>query len=303
MPKFSIIVPVYNVESYLAKCLDSILCQSYKDYEIIAINDGSTDNSSKILKEYVDKYDNIIVINQENQGLSQARNNGVKEAKGEYIIFVDSDDFIEKDLLKKINDSLLNNPDLVRYQIREVSDKLTDYNEESFTNLSGKDAFKKIVKYHYVENAWSYAIKKEYYLKNKFSFKKGLLHEDFGLIPLVIIKANIVNSIDYIGYNYVQRNNSIMNNSNYEKIRKKAFDVLEQYLDLINKDEDIYYKSFLANSTILKLKDLNKKDYKEFLNLLKTNKVFDNVLSDTISRKIKKLLLKISPKLYLKVVI
>ena len=303
MPKFSIIVPVYNVESYLAKCLDSILCQSYKDYEIIAINDGSTDNSSKILKEYVDKYDNIIVINQKNQGLSQARNNGVKEAKGEYIIFVDSDDFIEKDLLKKINDSLLNNPDLVRYQIREVSDKLTDYNEESFTNLSGKDAFKKIVKYHYVENAWSYAIKKEYYLKNKFSFKKGLLHEDFGLIPLVIIKANIVNSIDYIGYNYVQRNNSIMNNSNYEKIRKKAFDVLEQYLDLINKDEDIYYKSFLANSTILKLKDLNKKDYKEFLNLLKTNKVFDNVLSDTISRKIKKLLLKISPKLYLKVVI
>ena len=252
MPKFSIIVPVYNVESYLAKCLDSILCQSYKDYEIIAINDGSTDNSSKILKEYVDKYDNIIVINQENQGLSQARNNGVKEAKGEYIIFVDSDDFIEKDLLKKINDSLLNNPDLVRYQIREVSDKLTDYNEESFTNLSGKDAFKKIVKYHYVENAWSYAIKKEYYLKNKFSFKKGLLHEDFGLIPLVIIKANIVNSIDYIGYNYVQRNNSIMNNSNYEKIRKKAFDVLEQYLDLINKEKDIYYKSFLANSTILK---------------------------------------------------
>ena len=102
MPKFSIIVPVYNVESYLAKCLDSILCQSYKDYEIIAINDGSTDNSSKILKEYVDKYDNIIVINQENQGLSQARNNGVKEAKGEYIIFADSDDFIEKDLLKKI---------------------------------------------------------------------------------------------------------------------------------------------------------------------------------------------------------
>ena len=243
------------------------------------------------------------VINQKNQGLSQARNNGVKEAKGEYIIFVDSDDFIEKDLLKKINDSLLNNPDLVRYQIREVSDKLTDYNEESFTNLSGKEAFKKIVKYHYVENAWSYAIKKEYYLKNKFSFKKSLLHEDFGLIPLVIIKANIVNSIDYIGYNYVQRNNSIMNNSNYEKIKKKAFDVLEQYLDLINKDEDIYYKSFLANSTILKLKDLNKKDYKEFLNLLKKNKVFDNVLSDTISRKIKKLLLKISPKLYLKVVI
>ena len=94
-----------------------------------------------------------------------------------------------------------------------------------------------------------------------------------------------------------------MNNSNYEKIRKKAFDVLEQYLDLINKDEDIYYKSFLSNSTILKLKELNKKDYKEFLNLLKTNKVFDNVLSDTISRKIKKLLLKISPKLYLKVVI
>ena len=113
-PKFSIIVPVYNTEKYLKRCLDSIKSQSFKDYEVIIVNDGSTDNSSDTISKYPYK-----VINQENQGLSMARNNGVKEASGEYLIFLDSDDYIEKNLLKEINNSLSNSPDLVRYQIKE----------------------------------------------------------------------------------------------------------------------------------------------------------------------------------------
>ena len=302
MPEFSIVVPIYNVEGYLKKCLDSILNQTFVDYEIILVNDGSTDKSLSIIKEYMSKYPDIKLINQENKGLSEARNAGLKEARGNYVLFVDSDDFIDKDLLLNLNDSIINNPDLVRFQLRVVSDKTIDINEEVFDSLNGHDAFKKIIKYRFVENAWAYLYSRKYLIDNGFLFKPNMYHEDYGLIPLAIIKASIVNSISYIGYNYVQRSNSIMSDSNYMKTRKKAFDVLSQYLDIANKDSDPYYRSFLANSVILKLKDLNKEDYKKYLSEIKKYKVFDNILSDTLPRKIKKILLKISPKLYLKVV-
>ena len=198
-PKFSIIVPVYNTEKYLKRCLDSIKSQTFKDYEVIIVNDGSTDNSSDIISKYPYK-----VINQENLGLSMARNNGVKASIGDYLIFLDSDDYIEKDLLKEINNSLSNSPDLVRYQIKDVFDNEDNinYEETPFDNKNGVDAFKFITNYHFVENAWAYAIKREFYLKEKFSFKKGTYHEDFGLMPLVIIKSKVVNSIDYVGYCY-----------------------------------------------------------------------------------------------------
>lgn len=300
MPKFSIIVPVYNVEKYIKKCLDSILNQSFKDYEVIVVNDGTKDNSIELIQDYPVK-----IINQKNQGLSAARNKGVKHATGEYIIFVDSDDWIEKDLLKKINESLTNSPDVVRFQIKEVYEegKIVEYNECQFKNKNGVDAFSEIVKYHFVENAWCYAIKKEYYEQEKFEFKKGTIHEDFGLIPLVIIKANIVNSIPYIGYNYLQRQGSIMNSNNYEKTLKKVNDMFNHYKYLISeinktKLNSQIFKSYAANSMILKICVLNKKEYKEYKNKLKLERVYDNLLADTLPRKVKKELLKTSPKLY-----
>ena len=299
-PKFSIIVPVYNTEKYLKRCLDSIKSQSFKDYEVIIVNDGSTDNSSSIIGKY-----SYNVINQKNQGLSMARNNGVKKAKGEYLIFLDSDDYIEKDLLKEINKSLSNSPDLVRFQIKEVFDNkdYINYKEEPFENKTGVEAFKLITKYHFVENAWAYAIKREYYLKEKFSFKKGTYHEDYGLIPLVIIKSKVVNSIDYVGYCYYQRDGSIMNSSDYAKTKKKVKDFYNHYLYLVKeinktKLDKSYFMSFISNSLILKITELEGKDYKEALNRLKKDKVFDNLLDDNLGRKIKKTLVKLSPKLY-----
>lgn len=304
MPKFSIIVPVYNVEKYLKKCLDSIKQQTFKDYEVIIVNDGTKDNSMDITKEYDFK-----IVKQKNQGLSVARNTGVKHATGEYIIFLDSDDYIEKDLLKEINKSLKNNPDLVRFQIKEVyenENKNKEYNEESFNNKMGVEAFQLISKYHFVENACCYAIKKEYYKKAKFSFKPSTVHEDFGLIPLVIIKSKTVNSISYTGYNYLQRQGSIMNNDNYEKTKKKVEDFYNHYqflLTEINKTkiDSTYFKSFISNCLILKITELNSKEYRIYLKKLKKEKVFDDLLEDSLSRKIKKALVKISPKLYYKV--
>lgn len=99
--KVSIIVPAYNVENYLPTCLDSLIQQTYSNVEIIIINDGSTDNTHSIIRAYASKYQNIIVINQNNQGLSEARNAGIKEASGEYICFVDSDDWIAKNTIQK----------------------------------------------------------------------------------------------------------------------------------------------------------------------------------------------------------
>ena len=117
MPKFSIIVPVYNVEEYIDDCLKSIFNQSFKDFEVIVVNDGTKDNSMDIVKNY-----DVKVINQENAGLSAARNTGVKSSTGEYLLFIDSDDYIEKDLLKNINNNLKDNPDVLRFQIKEIFD-------------------------------------------------------------------------------------------------------------------------------------------------------------------------------------
>lgn len=302
MPKFSIIIPVYNVEKYLRKCLNSVFSQNYKNYEVIVVNDGTKDNSMDIVKDYPVK-----VINQKNQGLSVARNNGVEKATGEYILFLDSDDYIEEGLLKEINKSLNNNPDIVRFQIKEVFEdgKEIDYNEKPFTNKNGKDAFSLIAKYHFVENSWCYAIRREYYLKNKFKFKENTFHEDFGLLPLVIIKAKKVNSIDYIGYNYLQRQGSIMNNGEYTKTQKKVADMYDHYYFLLNEAKKLsfdtsIFKSFISNSLIIKITELNDEDYKIYLKKLKKDKVFDNLLTDTFQRKIKKYLLRYSPKKYYK---
>lgn len=304
MPKYSIIIPVYNVEKYIKKCLDSVINQTYKDFEVIVVNDGTKDNSMEIVKDY-----DVKIITQENQGLSAARNRGVQEAKGEYLIFVDSDDYLDKDLLKELNQSMKNHPDLVRFQMREVLEETSeeiDYKESAFYDKNGVEAFSLICKYHFVEPACAYAIRTKYYKENHFEFKKNTVHEDFGLIPLVIIKAKIVNSISYIGYNYVQRQGSIMNNTNYEKTRKKIADILTHYEYLekeINKTklDSKVFKSYIANSLISYTKNIqNKQDRKDYIEKLKKLNISDCLLKDTLTRKIKYFVCKYSLDLYIK---
>lgn len=299
--KFSLIVPVYNTEKYIEKCLNSILSQSYKNYEIIVINDGSTDDSEKILEQYKTNK-KIKIIKQKNKGLSDARNEGLNHISGDYILFIDSDDFIEPKLLETLNNNI-EDEDLIRFQTQTVNDNydiIEKYPEQEFKNLNGKDAFKMLITFNYVENAWLYAYKKDYFISSKYKFISGMYHEDYGLTPLVIIKSNKIKSINYIGYNYLIRTGSIMNNNDYEKTIKKAKDTLAQYKNIVNLDNDIYYKSFLANTVLLKLSTLKGKAYKEYLKEIKKEKVIDNILNDTLIRKIKKLILKINPKLYFK---
>ena len=300
MPKFSIIVPGYNVENYLDDCLNSIFKQTNQDFEVIFINDGSTDNTLNVVNKYKD---DVIIINQENLGLSEARNNGVKKASGKYLLFIDSDDYIDNKLLEKLDSVTKNNPDLVRFGVNEVIDGDINVVEAPvFNNLSGIKAFKEIVKNKYVEPAWLYLYRKEFYLENNFSFIPHVYHEDFGLIPKIIVKAEKVTSISFPGYYYVKRENSIITDES--KTNKKINDLLVLgRLMLMEKTDSKEYYGFISNSLITtynKIKDKKKK--KEYYNNLKELKVCNYLLKDTFLRKIKYIICKINLKFYLKVV-
>lgn len=310
MPRFSIIIPVYNSQKYLTKCLNSVFNQSFNDYEVIVINDGSTDGSLNILNKFKDKIKIINFNDKKTIGPGFARNVGVNESVGDYILFLDSDDYYEINLLKKINDSIDDNYDLVRFQIQydiDGSNKNIYGCNSDIIFDSGIDAFNEICKYSIVESPCCYAFNRKYFIKQKFKFLEDSLHEDFGLIPLTIIKAKKIKSINYIGYNYVVHENSIMTTNNYDKILKKANDFLTHYKFLVKESKKVsgdlsVFNSYIANSVILKSTTLSGSDYKKYVSELKSLGVFDMLLDDTFGRRIKKLLIKISPKIYYRIV-
>lgn len=297
MIKFSIIIPVYNVEKYLNKCLDSIVKQTYKNYETIIVCDKCSDNSESIVDEYVKKYKKFTKIYEEHTGLSKARNIGVESSSGDYILFLDGDDYFELDLLKTLNEKLKDIPDLIRFQIQDVKGKeIIKHNEEGFNTTDGVSAFNKIFKYHYIENAWSYCYNANFYKKNKFKFMEGCIAEDYGLIPLIIAKAKKVKSLSYIGYNYIKRENSLMSDTDYSKKVKKMEDMLMQSVFLKGKLKDIKGKeliiSFINNSLIYYSTRLNYKDFKKYNKILKENKCFNHLKGGNLKAKIRNVLIK-----------
>ena len=309
MKDFSIIVPAYNVEKYIEKCIDSILNQSYKNYEVIVINDGSTDDTLNILnKKYKDK---VKIYSKENGGLSSARNYGVLKSSSKYILFVDSDDWLEPDLLLKLSEQINKNfDDLICYRLQKYYDKKNIFvvNElPLFNKLSGIDALSKLILSHKTfETAVIYAYKSEFYKRNKFSFCDSRYHEDFGLIPYVIARAKTVSSIYYVGYNYLQREGSITKNLEYSKVFKKSFDTLYQMgilnYEFLNMEIDSNIRNIIANylmtTVIKKYYDLNKFDRKIYLRELRKIKAYKLFRCTNIKSIIKKVLVYINPKLY-----
>ena len=308
MPKFSIIIPVYNTEKYLDKCLSSVFNQTFSDYEVIVVNDGSTDSSDEIIKKFEKKYSNLKYIIKENGGLSSARNRGVSESSGDYILFLDSDDYYENDLLFKLSNNL-DNCDVIRFGVQDVFDDghVIKYNDEVFERMNSINAFSLICKFHYVEIACAYCFRRTFWLDNDFKFLEGAYHEDFGLIPLFLIKSDSVKSIDYIGYNYYQRSDSISKSIRYDKVLKKANDFLNHFEFLKKESSRVsgdlsVFNSYIANSVILKSTTLNHNDYKKYIKKIRNLGAFNMLLDDTFVRKIKKFLISISPKIYYKLV-
>lgn len=312
--KFSVIIPVYNVEKYLAKCLDSVINQTNQDFEVIVVNDGSPDNSQKIIDEYIEKYpDKIKSFIKENGGLSDARNFGISKASGEYIIFLDSDDYIEEKLLEKIDEKIKEDKqlDVIGYNLVDVNENLEiirDTKKGKSGILTGEEAISYLVSEAKVcfEPACGYAYRLSYWKDSNFEFKKGIYHEDFALIPLIILKAKRVCFTNFDGYFYLQTQNSITRNTSMEKEKKSIKDHLFGYDFLVLEIEKINFKdeyakklfmSYISNALIFRLASIHdelKKDYKKEL---KKRRVMKNVMSDTVKRKIRKILVRIKNKI------
>lgn len=211
LPKISIIVPVYNVEKYLNKCLDSILAQTFEDYELLLIDDGSSDKSGNICDEYEKKDKRVKVFHKENGGLSSARNAGIDAACGEYIGFIDSDDYIDNDMFEQLyNDVTKNDADVavcgiyncyrnvVRLECSRNIYKIVD-NEEALRLVLES----KIVSVH----ACNKLFKKECFVEDRFPV--GMTSEDAYTIPELLSKCQKIVINTTAKYYYVHRSNSI----------------------------------------------------------------------------------------------
>ena len=298
--KFSIIVPIYNVEKYLKKCLESLVNQTYKPYEIILVNDGTKDNSQLIIDEYIKKYPDMIKgYIKENGGLSDARNYGIERASGDYLVFVDSDDYIKLDLLETLQNEIVDE-DVIGYNLIIVDNnykEIEEIDKPTFNVTSGEEALANLIEgKNYFETAWTYAYNLDFWKKNKFKYFKNLYHEDFGLTPNILLKAKKVKTLDYAGYYYFQNDNGIIRSGNMEKTLKKAYDMLHLFDFHINESVKLIknekykslFESYLANAVINKINELEGKEKKKYIGELKKRKVVDLLLADNLFRKLKK---------------
>ena len=182
--KYSIIIPVYNTKGYLKACLDSIKNQSYGNYEAIIVNDGSTDNSEAMINEYLGD-DRFIYLKQDNMGVSTARNNGVLRASGDFITFLDSDDYLDLDCLKIVNDNIDKDIDILKVGSKKIGDD-TFYHNVNFDKMASDDAIYKLLNDSFMEQACAYFYKMSFFKDNKFEYAKNRFHEDFGMTPFIL---------------------------------------------------------------------------------------------------------------------
>ncbi|MBR2746511.1 MAG: glycosyltransferase [Erysipelotrichaceae bacterium] len=211
MPKISVIVPIYKVENYLNECVDSVLAQTFTDFELILIDDGSPDNCGKMCDEYAKKDKRIVVIHQLNRGLSAARNTGLDVAKGKYITFIDSDDFVSTDYLEILYKGLVeNNADASICKHLKFSNLKKEYSEKKngYSVCSGRSAVQSIYNNFEISiTAWAKLYKAE--LFNYIRFPDGRIHEDQAVIPIVLYNCKCIACLDNELYFFRVRSSSI----------------------------------------------------------------------------------------------
>lgn len=242
----SFIIPVYNTREYVEKCIRSILSQNLDkhDYEIIIVNDGSTDNSSEIIEKVVEDEENIKIINQINKGLGAARNVGLEQASGKYVFFVDSDDYILPDTLNFLIDVVRkNNSDIIGFNWKEVysSGKTVpiEKNSELYDKVLSGAYY--LNKYNLKGSVWSYVFFRSFLEEFSLSMPEGIYHEDELFLPKTFTKARNVFFIDKYIYAYLQRENSITTKKEYSFLKKRISDsifVIEGLLQF-QKGEDL----------------------------------------------------------------
>lgn len=288
MPKISVIVPFYNVEKYIEKCLETLVNQTLEDIEIILVNDGSKDKSDVVAKKFLNKYpEKIIYLEKENGGLSDARNFGISYARGEYVAFLDSDDYVEYDMYEKMyRVAQKENSDMVECDFYwEYQNKIKEDIGEIYNNK-----LEMLEKIRVV--AWNKLIKNEVLQKSKVQFPKGYRYEDVEFTYKLIPYLEKVSFVKEPFIHYVQRSNSISNSQNEKN--KDIFEVLEHVIDYY-KEKGIYneYKSqleyiytrYLLCSSFLRIVKIKDKEIrKKLLNMTweNLNNHFPNWKKNTI---------------------
>jgi glycosyltransferase involved in cell wall biosynthesis len=236
----SVIIPVYNVEQHISECLESIVAQTYKNIEIIVVNDGSTDKSEEIIKSYLEKFKNINYIYQENKGVSEARNLGLKNAKGEYILFVDSDDFLDKNMIEKMyNNANKYQSDVVIsghirfYETQSFKNKIINYDEYEDNIYNGNQVLDLMLSLKVKGYLWDKLFKRDKLVENNFNLEPNRYIEDWFPVIKQISKSGTVTFVNEPLYYYRQRNESAMHNINKKLLDDYVYTVnkINNYLD------------------------------------------------------------------------
>ena len=278
MSKVSVIIPVYNVEKFLKKCLESLINQTLRDIEIICINDGSTDNCLSILNSYAKEDNRIIVLNQTNQGQSCARNAGLAIAKGEYIGFVDSDDWIDLDFYEKLYTAAKKyNSDIAAAGIKRLRPYKWKYhlkiaNEEYTENTDKKFLLCDVPDKCYV---WNKIYKTSELKKYNITFEPHVFFEDRCFTAETLIKLKCLVTVPDTYYNYWTNNKSTVKTKSPKKSKDSeyTYNKMMQYLKDNNINLDHYFldlkKIKFLGLTILKIKTFKTKKQYLLFNCIK----------------------------------
>lgn len=263
--KFSIIIPVYNCERYLKRCINSIINQTYKDFELILINDGSTDKSSEICKWAKNTDQRVIVIEQENQGPGAARNYGIKAATGDFIVFIDSDDYVENSCLTELQEYLNKNDVDILFKGFKFENQKNGEILSEVTLPQGvydKSQFHSIIK-TLIDNdlfgyTWCKVIRSDLFIKFHIMFNTQYsLHEDLIMICQVCEKAETIGILNTTGYHYTKDDNTLCTKfrsdmvDNIEFVNRQVFDFYE-HIGIDNIDEMIVQRAVFSVFLILK---------------------------------------------------
>lgn len=235
MTKLSIIVPVYNVEKYLPKCLESLIKQTLKDIEIICVNDGSMDNSLAILKEFASKDSRIRIIDNQHQGVAKTRNTGIEQSTGEYIGFVDSDDYIDIDFFEKLyNSATKSNSDIAIASILKHKNFFNIYNAKytkEETAITIQDKIKLCEdKKHFFFYAWNKIYHSGFIKENNIKFSEGQIYEDVMFAIKALYYSNKIISVYGTKYHYIEHENSLTKYK--DKTGEKEQDLVKAYSEL-----------------------------------------------------------------------
>lgn len=240
-PLLTVVIPVYNVEKYLKRCVESVIAQDWKKYEILLVDDGSTDHSPQICDNYVKTYDFISVIHKENGGLSEARNTGLSQAKGEYVYFPDSDDWIEPDTFIALSEALESQKfDIISFNREFVKSEEDAIISDSVVTIvfEGKDAFVEMLKHSYITGFANDKIyRKSLFMDHDILFPKGKYYEDLGTNYKLFLSAKKVYATNQKYYHYLIDNPDSITQSWNEK----------KFIDMFGFYKEVFYSDFVRS--------------------------------------------------------